>query len=142
MHVSLGKRDFDACLGEGVVDAGVQAVHEPSAVMGTFGPAQKLEVQRRVAEFAKTDPRFWILGRQRIGTYLIYQNGLYLLDVRTLPEAPSCSSFVGESLSPGGKLSLNISTGAHHFSASAPSSALASAHRTLWPTSLRSHRGQ
>jgi hypothetical protein len=40
MHVSLGKRDFDAGIGEVIVDAGVQVVHESSAVVGTFGLAK------------------------------------------------------------------------------------------------------
>jgi hypothetical protein len=84
MHVSLGKRNFNARLGEGVVDSAVQAVHESSTVLGTFNPAQELEVQRRVAEFTKTCPRFRILSCQGIGTHLLYQNGLYLLDVRAV----------------------------------------------------------
>lgn len=71
MHVSLGKRDFNARLGEGVVDAGVQGVHKSSTIQGTFRPAQQLEVQRRVAEFTKTGPRFRILSRQRVGTHLL-----------------------------------------------------------------------
>jgi hypothetical protein len=58
MHVPLGKWNFDARPGKGVVNIGVQAVHEFSTVLGTFGLAQKLEVQRRVAEFTKTDPWF------------------------------------------------------------------------------------
>ena len=84
MHVSLGKRNFNARLGEGVVDSAVQAVHESSTVLGTFSPAQKLEVQRRVAEFTKTGSRFRILSRQGIGKDLLDQNGLYLLDVRAV----------------------------------------------------------
>ena len=84
MHVSLGKRDFNARLGDSVVDSAVQAVHESFTVLGTFSPAQKLEVQRRVAEFTKTGPRFRILSRLGIGKGLLDQNGLYLLDVRAV----------------------------------------------------------
>ena len=40
LHVSLRKRDFDARFGEGAVDAGVQSVHDSSAIVETFGPAQ------------------------------------------------------------------------------------------------------
>ena len=84
MYVSLGKRDFNARLGEGVADSAVQAVHESSKVLGTFNPAQELEVKRRVAEFTKTGPRFRILSRQGIGKDLLDQNGLYLLDIRAV----------------------------------------------------------
>ena len=95
MHVSLGKRNFNARLGEGVVDAGVQGVHESFTVLGTFSPAQQLEVQRRVAEFTKTGPSFRILSRQRSGTHLLYPDGLYLLDLRAVGDTDPLFTLTG-----------------------------------------------
>jgi hypothetical protein len=57
---------FRIRFGKGVVDTGVQLVHQSAAVLGMSGPAQKLKVQRGNTEGTETDSRFWISGRQGV----------------------------------------------------------------------------
>ena len=58
-----------------------------AAIVGTLGPAEELEVQRRIAEGPESHARLGVAGCQRIRYRLLHQDVLHLLDVGAAGQA-------------------------------------------------------